>query len=206
MTVFFFRFFILSSFVFTSFLWSATLLAQSSPQVSCIGQLVRANVERIQQVPDSGQTSRVQMDLNPITMVWEGTHRLDLSADRTGAKTYQLEMHVWLEPNRSVWLSSLPRLHVQTVLKDSDNKVIAMSEEHSDKVFTPRMLSWLRDDMKPRTLSKLYSTNVIEKLQSLGLSIYGMERDQSLVKAISERSLASDEAYFAESLCILETL
>jgi hypothetical protein len=206
MTVFFFRFFILSSFVFTSFLWSDTLLAQASPQVSCIGQLVRANVERVQQVPESGQTSRVQMGLNPITMVWEGTHRLDLSADRPGAKAYQLEMYIWLEPNRSVWLSSLPRLYVQTVLKDSGNKVIAMSEEHSDKVFTPRMLSWLRDDLKPRTLSKLYNTGVIETLQSLGLSIYGMERDLSLVKAISERSLAPDEAYFAESLCILETL
>ena len=182
------------------------LLSSAFAELSagCEIQLVRADVERLQYVP----TGRQNKDINIMRQtenLLSGKEIYEIVSDRPGAKSYKVSLSLKIEENRSPWKSSNSRLTVMTKLLSSEGQVLAISEGHSDQLYTPKMLEWITVGQKPMLISKLHNPEILNLIlkggdeQLAGLAEVNL--DQAVKMGIAQKIISPDMAYVVDTVC-----
>ena len=181
--------------------------ALAEMSASCEIQIVRADVERLQYVPTSRQNKQISIT-RQVGNVLNGKESYEVVADRPGAKAYEISLSMKIEENRSPWKSSNPRLTVMTKLLSDQGVPLALSEGHSDQLYTPKMLEWISEGQKPMLISKLYNPEILKLLLESGdeqiMNLAESNLDQAVKLGLAQKIISPDMVYIVDTVCRIQ--
>ncbi len=188
----------------------ATGALKAPSQIGCAVQMNYADENFFTKLPDDRVFQAFDLRSTSNPSLFRGTAEFEFPPiDLAKKYGYKVSLDLRFIQGQSRWLEGGDLVDITSTLKRaSDGAVLAAYSDHSDRVYTPLMLSLVSENKTVQIITKVFNPEVLDAIKSsenpkVKQAYESLTLDKALQVAVKEKVVHPRQGWSADVICVV---